>query len=232
MTALALEASTGTESAALLDGDRLLAIRRWAGDRAHARFFFDAIRSLLAETGISPDRLDTYAVGLGPGSFTGLRMALAAAQGMALPGGAQVYGLPSAAAAAAEVALETGSARVLVCGDARRDRLWSGLFDTPHGLAELQGDWRLDPLESLPDQVARAEAVCTADWEALAEPLRAACARQSVQLVPRALCPSAETVGRLAGARRRLNLPSLPLAPIYLHPPVFVPPSFPAQEPA
>ena len=231
MMALALEASSATESAALLDGERLLASRRWAGDRAHARFFFDAIRGLLAETGLAPDRIEAFAVGLGPGSFTGLRMALAAAQGMALPGGTPVFGLSSAAAAAVETALETGGSRVLVCGDARRNRVWSGLFETRPGRADRQGGWRLDPLDALPGLVAQADAVCTADWDALAAPLRAACQGGSARLVPRALQPAAETVGRLAAARLRLNLPSLPLTPIYLHPPVFVPPSFPPREP-
>ena len=230
MLLLALDTSAGTESAALLDDDRLLAARTWPGDRAHARLFFDSLRSMLAETKIDPARLDVYAVGLGPGSFTGLRMALSAALGMALPGRKTVYGLPSAEAAAAEAARETGCSRILVCGDGRRGRFWSGLFIARDGLFALEGDWRLEPLSDLPARLPPGGAVCTADWEILAGPLREAVRGGSFHLIERDVCPSAETVGRLALERVKRGLPSLPLSPIYLHPPVFIPPSFPVEE--
>lgn len=241
MILLALDASAGMESAALMDDDRLLAARIWSGARAsHARLFFDALRELLAETGLPPDRLDVYAVGLGPGSFTGLRMALAAAQGMALPGNKPVYGLSSAAAAAAEIARETGRTRILVCGDGRRQRIWSGLFEARDGLVEQAGDWRLDLFDALPSILPPDGALCTADWETLAGPLRdAVTPGAGTSLVERPVYPSAETLGRLVRERLNRGLPSLPLSPIYLHPPVFIPPSFvvededtPAQEPA
>jgi tRNA threonylcarbamoyladenosine biosynthesis protein TsaB len=232
MILLALEASAGLESAVLLDDDRLLAARAWPGARtAHARLFFDAIRDMLAEAGLPPARIDLYAVGLGPGSFTGLRMALAAAQGMALPGNKPVYGLPSAMAAAAEAARETGRTRLLVCGDGRRQRFWSGLFEARDGLFELTGDWRLEPLETLPSLLPPDGAVCTSDWDTLAGPLREAVAHSTgTLLVDRAVFPPAESVGRLALARLKQGLPSFPLSPIYLHPPVFIPPSFPVED--
>ncbi len=241
MILLALDASAGLESAALMDDDRLLAARTWPGARAaHARLFFDALRELLAETALSPASIDVYAVGLGPGSFTGLRMALSSAQGMALPGNKLVYGLPSAAAAAAEVARQTGRSRILVCGDGRRQRFWSGLFEARDGLVELTGDWRLEPLDALPSLLPPDGAVCTADWETLEAPLREAVARNTgTRLVAGPVFPAAETLGRLVGERLKRGAPSLPLSPIYLHPPVFIPPSFPvedddtpAQEPA
>lgn len=233
MILLALDASASLESAALLNQDRLLAARQWPGDRAHGRQLFDAVRSLLDETGLAPDQIAAYAVGLGPGSFTGLRMALAGACGMALPGGAPVHGLPSAAAAAAEAAAETGAARLLVCGDARRDRIWSACFTLQDGLPEQDGAWQIDPAETLAERLASADAVCTADWPALADPLRRACAgRAGVALLARPVIPAAATVGRLARLRMLRGLPSLPLVPLYLHPAVFVPPSFPAAKAA
>ncbi|MFO7535780.1 MAG: tRNA (adenosine(37)-N6)-threonylcarbamoyltransferase complex dimerization subunit type 1 TsaB [Kiritimatiellia bacterium] len=230
MILLALETSSGLESAALLDDRTVLASASWAATREHARLFFDALRQLLAEQALTPDRVDAFAVGLGPGSFTGLRMALSAAQGLALPGNKPLFGLPSAEAAAAEAARETGRSRILVCGDGRRQRIWSGLFEKRGELFELAEDWHLDPISELTGRLPGGGALCTADWDALAAPLREAAAGKNVRLLERPLFPSAQTLGRLAFERLSRGQPSQPLSPIYLHPPVFIPPSFPVEE--
>lgn len=67
-----------------------------------------------------PDRI---VVGTGPGSFAGIRSALAFAQGYAIGSGCEVLGLPSACA------LAQADRRVAVIGDARREKLWVALFD-------------------------------------------------------------------------------------------------------
>jgi len=67
-----------------------------------------------------PDRI---VVGTGPGSFAGIRSALAFAQGYAIGSGCEVLGLPSACA------LAQADRRVAVIGDARREKLWIALFD-------------------------------------------------------------------------------------------------------
>ncbi len=226
MILLALEASAGVESAALWDNGRLVDSRSWSGGRDHARPLFDALRAMLKDTGIPAEKIGTFVIGLGPGSFAGLRMAISCVQGMALPGNAPVFGLSSAEAAAAEIARKTGRASVLVCGDGRRQRLWSGLFRERDGLVTLDGEFRLDLLADLPGLMPPDSAVCTADWIALAAPLSATAAATGAHLVDRAVQPSAITLGELAMERLKRGLPSLPLSPLYLHPPVFVPPSF------
>jgi tRNA threonylcarbamoyladenosine biosynthesis protein TsaB len=232
MTLLALEASAGVESAALWKDGRLLDTRSWTGGRNHARPLFDALRAMLADTATAAGAIDTYAVGLGPGSFAGLRMAISCAQGMALPGAATVYGLPSSEAAAAEAARETGCDSVLVCGDGRRQRIWSGLFRLQDGLVSLDGEFHLDPPADLPARLPPRAALCTAAWVPLAGRLAPVAAQAGGRLVERPVIPSAIVLGELAAERLRRGLPSLPLSPLYLHPPVFVPPSFiePNQE--
>ena len=69
---------------------------------------------------LKPDRI---VVGTGPGSFAGIRSALAFAQGYAIGSGCEVLGLPSACALAKE-----GERRAVI-GDARRGKLWIALFD-------------------------------------------------------------------------------------------------------
>jgi len=68
------------------------------------------------------ERPDRIVVGTGPGSFAGIRSALAFAQGYALGSGCEVLGLPSACALA-------DGGRVAVVGDARRGKAWVALFD-------------------------------------------------------------------------------------------------------
>jgi tRNA threonylcarbamoyladenosine biosynthesis protein TsaB len=226
MIMLALDASAGVESAALWNDGRLLDTRSWLGGRDHARPLFDALRTMLKESAVKADQIDTYVVGLGPGSFAGLRMAISCFQGMALPGSQTLYGLSSAEAAAAEVSRETGRTSVLVCGDGRRQRIWSGLFQEQDGLFTLAAPFRLDPATDMSSLLPPGGAVCTADWTPLTDLLTAATAGGDTRLVNRAVMPSAVTLGELARERLRRGIPSLPLSPLYLHPPVFVAPSF------
>jgi len=79
-------------------------------------------------------------VGTGPGSFAGIRSALAFAQGYALGTGCEVLGLPSACALVAVVQGE-GIRRVAVVGDARRDKIWIALFE---GFAPLGEVFQVD----------------------------------------------------------------------------------------
>lgn len=82
----------------------------------HADGWPAALRDFLG--GAVPERL---AVGLGPGSFAGIRGAIACLQGLGLGWGLPVYGYPSAA----HLALCSGRPEVTVIGDARRNTLWS-----------------------------------------------------------------------------------------------------------
>lgn len=68
-------------------------------------------------------------VGTGPGSFAGIRSALAFAQGFALGQKCEVLGLPSPCAIAADLFLTSGVRHLAVVGDARRGKIWIALFD-------------------------------------------------------------------------------------------------------
>jgi len=69
-------------------------------DRRHEEKLFPALKDLLAEAGVDKREVRLLAVGLGPGSYTGLRMAIAAGEGMGLGLSAQVVGVSSLLAAA------------------------------------------------------------------------------------------------------------------------------------
>ncbi len=97
---LALDTSTEWASVAVYDGTAILAEETWHAQRRHAEELFPTIERILshARAPISSDapggtRIDKVAVATGPGSFTGLRVAIAAAQGLARGSGAALVGI-------------------------------------------------------------------------------------------------------------------------------------------
>src|ERR1035437_10885104 len=96
MLILSIDQSTETGSAAILDDQRLVAERHWAETRFSRQQLFPNLKAMLNEAGLEPGAIQLYVVGVGPGSYSGLRVALAAAMAMALPGKTPVYGLSSA----------------------------------------------------------------------------------------------------------------------------------------
>ena len=106
MRMLAIECATEACSLALFEDDRLIAARHEVLGRGHAEHLVPLIASL-------PDkgRAEAIQVSLGPGSFTGVRIGLAAARALGLAWGAEVLGYPTLAL----VAAQGGSGEALVC---------------------------------------------------------------------------------------------------------------------
>ena len=94
MVVLALETVTRDGSVALWR-DGPVEARQGDGARSHAERLPGALIDLLAAHGLSLPAVDIFAVVTGPGSFTGLRVGLAAVQGLALAGHRRVVGVPT-----------------------------------------------------------------------------------------------------------------------------------------
>ncbi|MDQ6859277.1 MAG: tRNA (adenosine(37)-N6)-threonylcarbamoyltransferase complex dimerization subunit type 1 TsaB [Chloroflexota bacterium] len=90
---LAIDTSTEWASVAIFDGIAVLAEETWHAQRRHAEDLFPTIERLLALSRQQIQTIDKVAVATGPGSFTGLRVAIAAAQGLARGGGAALVGV-------------------------------------------------------------------------------------------------------------------------------------------
>lgn len=90
---LALDTSTAWASVAIYDGAAVLGEETWHAQRRHAEELFPAIERLLASTRTPLAAIDKIAVATGPGSFTGLRVAISAAEGLARGTGAQLAGV-------------------------------------------------------------------------------------------------------------------------------------------
>lgn len=92
---LAIDLSTRYASIALSDGDALLAEMNWRADRRHGVDALDVIRELVARVGAEVGDVRAVGVALGPGSFNGLRVALATAKALAFALDAPLYGAPT-----------------------------------------------------------------------------------------------------------------------------------------
>lgn len=144
MKLLAIETSTDACSAALLvDGVAL--VRHCIAPREHARLILPMCEALLAEAGLSPSQLDCVAFGRGPGSFTGVRVACATAQGMAFALDLPVTPVSTLAVLAQGVLDNVPEAdQVLAVLDARMGELYAGTYRRDaQGYAAPAGEERL-----------------------------------------------------------------------------------------
>jgi tRNA threonylcarbamoyl adenosine modification protein YeaZ len=134
MNILALDTSMGACSAALITRDggaRRVFARAERMARGHAEALMPMVDDIMRESGIAFGALDRIAATTGPGSFTGVRIAIAAARGLALVTAAKLFGSDSLTVMAREARDlgVTGGAPFAVAVDARRGMLYLGLYD-------------------------------------------------------------------------------------------------------
>jgi tRNA threonylcarbamoyladenosine biosynthesis protein TsaB len=146
MLVLGIETSSRRGSVALADGDRVLASASHDEVNAHAERLLPLLEQVLAEAGLGRADIERVAVGVGPGSFTGLRVGIAFGQGLALGLGIPVLGVGSLASMAAA---GDGPLRLALL-DARRGEVFVAAYDAT-------GNELMPPL-ALPRQTAIAEA--------------------------------------------------------------------------
>lgn len=128
MTILALEFSSERRSVALArDGIVLSEAVEQTGGRATNAL--GLIESALATAGLSRDEIEVIAVGLGPGSYTGIRAAIAVAQGWQLARGVKLLGISSVEAIAAQAQVKNILGTVNVVIDAQRGEFYLATWE-------------------------------------------------------------------------------------------------------
>src|SRR5712675_1782059 len=147
MRVLALDTATEACSVALLSGDECIS-RSAEGGRSHAQQVLEMVEAVLAEAEGSLSMLDGIAASIGPGSFTGVRISVAVAQGLAFGAGLKVVPVTTLEALALQV-LSDPALRAIACLDARMGELYWGCFaaDAVHGVIESSAS-RVSPPDS------------------------------------------------------------------------------------
>ena len=139
MKLLAIETATEACSVAVWDEGELRE-RFEIAPRRHAELVLPWADALLAEAGVAKSQLDAIAVGRGPGAFTGVRLAIALAQGIALALDRPVVPVSTLAA----LAMRGEGDRVLAAIDARMGEIYLGAFARDgEGLVEALAEERL-----------------------------------------------------------------------------------------
>nr|WP_068429747.1 tRNA (adenosine(37)-N6)-threonylcarbamoyltransferase complex dimerization subunit type 1 TsaB [Magnetospirillum sp. XM-1] len=207
MIVLAMDSSTSACSAALWSEGRVLARRLSPMARGQSEALMPMVAEVMGEAGLTFADLGLLAVTVGPGAFTGLRIGLAAARGLALASGKPLAGVATPLAVAAGIAGQERQGRnLLVAIESRRDEKWMQLFDAE--LNPLSDIRALLPAQAV--ELATGPVVVAGDAAALILPhLPEGVAAGAIGY------PDAALVAALA-ARQWERGESLPPEPLYL----------------
>lgn len=216
MIILALDSATGACSVALAEDGRVLASRSAAAERGQAEILMPMVEAVMAEAGLRFADIARFAVTVGPGSFTGLRIGLAAARGMALASGRPLIGVTTLEAFAHSVpAAERAGRHLLVAVDSRRAEPYVQVFGPD--LAPLAGPVAMAPgvlPQGLPEgMLPPGPLLVTGDAAALVAP---ALRDRPGTAFAAAAAPDAAAVAGLAAGR---PVPAMPPGPLYLRAP-------------
>jgi len=210
MTILGVEFSSPQRSVAL-SRDSLVAEAVEAGGRNTAAL--GMVEKVLAEIGAGREEIETLVVGLGPGSYTGIRAAIALAQGWQLANGVKLLGVSSVEAIVARAHAEEVTGRITVVIDAQRNEFYLATYDLTGA-----GWTAVEPLQIVP--LAGVQARSDAGQLIVGPEVTRWFA------AGRVVFPNAATLARLARSRTNF-VPGEALEPIYLRETAFVkaPPS-------
>lgn len=156
MRILALETSAKAVSAAVTEDGKVLCSGYQDTGLTHSRTLMPIVEAMLKNTGLTVQDCDAVAVAAGPGSFTGIRIGVSAAKGLAFAADKPCAAVSTLEAMARNVAHM--DALVVCAMDARRSQIYNALFTSEHGrltrrtpdraigLAELAEELRSEPL--------------------------------------------------------------------------------------
>lgn len=219
MTLLAIDTSTAWGSLALHDGQSVLAEETWHLERGHDAAVFAAAERLFALAGLGAASIKVVAVAIGPGSFTGVRIAIAAAQGIARGSRASAVAVPTLDVVAHP--WSTSGLRVCAVLPAGRGELCAALYRARDGRWARVSDTLVGTAADLARSV-RAGALFCGEIDAEARITLARELGSRARFAPPASTPRrAGHLAEIGWARFQAGETTAPeaLQPLYLRPP-------------
>ena len=219
MLILAIEGALARSSAAILRDGMVLAARRHDAPRGQPALLPAMVEQVLAEAALQPMALDAVAVGIGPGGFTGVRTAIALAEGLAQALGKPLIGVTTGEALVAELPeAMRGTGAIWSVLDQRQGRIVLEVFLPDAAMPQAPV---ILPVEALPDPDGALIVVGDA-----AERVALLLAARGIAATARPpALPSAEGVGLIAARRLARLLPPRSAAPLYAEPAATTAPS-------
>ena len=150
MKILAIETSAVTASVAVTEGERLLAQSFQNSGLTHSATLMPMVADLLKNTGLTLEEMDVIAVAAGPGSFTGVRIGVAAAKGLAWPGDKPCAACSTLESMAWQCAHMDGEIWAVM--DARRKQVYNARFRAADGVLTRLSEDRAIAVADLLDE--------------------------------------------------------------------------------
>lgn len=156
---LAIDSASDQAGLALYDGHSVSELS-WPAGRTQTATMLAQIHHLIALRGLAARDVGAVAVGLGPGSFTGVRIGISLAKGLALGLDIPIFGIPTLSAAA--LPFLTAAPVVVSAMSAGRGRLVWAVYAAPHDPAEITPRLLSGPTNGTPSQLRTAAAAVAA----------------------------------------------------------------------
>ncbi len=160
---LGIETATSICSAGIADGDQIIAELRFNIKNIHAEVLAESIAQLLKLAGIDLKNIDAFAVSIGPGSFTGLRIGLATAKGLAFASDkplVAVSTLQAQAAAGSQYSVSSNQWSVIPVIKARQNEVYTARFRNEWPAPILQGREVLLAVDKFADWLQTPAVLC------------------------------------------------------------------------
>jgi tRNA threonylcarbamoyladenosine biosynthesis protein TsaB len=222
---LAIDTATDVAGLALARADEVVAETTWRAGQNHTATLLPNLNHLLAQASVAIEDVDVIAVGCGPGSYTGLRVGLAVAKGLAFALNKPLVAVNSLEAEAYQHAL-TGHP-ICAIFEAGRGQIAAAIYQAPRGRWHELVACHLTTAEAICEHIAIRTLICGQLSAATAAELRQRLGYRAV-IVHRAA--GLRRVAYLAElgwrrARRRQFDDARTLQPLYLRPPVAAAPT-------
>jgi tRNA threonylcarbamoyladenosine biosynthesis protein TsaB len=219
MNLLSMDTSTRHLSLAVSRGDQIARFRNTKLSRPLSSSIMPGIRRVLKDSGLPLADIDGLAVGLGPGSFTSLRVGLSTVKGLALATGKPVVGISSLDILAMGAGGEDGG-QVCALVDAKRNLVYACLYERDGAALKKTSEYLLTDIQDVLKRI-QGKAVFTGDGAVLfQEVIQQNKKKDAVFAGPRQMCPQARHMLSLALSRFQTGRTDDidRLVPLYLYP--------------
>ena len=226
MTVLALDSSTPSAAVALWRDGELLASDRAAAGNTHSACLLPMIEHILSVCSLTVGDVDLFACGVGPGSFTGVRIAVSTAKGLAAPLEKPCVALSSLEACASALSYADGT--VVPVFNARRGNVYAAVFSAKDGaLCRICDDMIISVAGLCDTLVSRGTGKVYFAGDAARDVFAAAkdAGINAAPVSPSAsvtdaagMCALAARIYEAAGEEKRRGFTADALSPVYLRP--------------